>query len=790
MLINNLMNYINEISIQINDFLDSDKKCLAIKTESREFCKNIIYDIETDYVFSELLYHVDSPLQLLYLLKQQLNPNKKSPEYSFFINGEILGGNPFGVFQAATNFFKSDTTFYQNQIINQLKKINGSRFGILLYIEDDLSKDLYNLIVQLCSNKEIESKFILIYTSNSYRLSLLKYTKFSTQIELNYTYGILKNHFVNLNDTQLKSMIAITKNDIAEMQNIYNYLIETSELEKNNSELMLEKLIENNIISSINYETNKVLGLASFLLNRFTADEINSIFNLNSNDVSKLNDIASVLENSLHKKLIEQFDDEYGFYTEILKNIFKKINENKKKQFHLAIEKYLSEYNPFQYYVRLYHLKEANSDKFLNMIAMQVIHCLHFHKQISQNIESDFILYFGKDCYDTFVKIYDLINQGKFSDALLCVVNFDTKNNYIIECEIEYICLFLGWKTGEQFSETLFEKKLKNIIDSECEPEIKLYTLLLKLSIVSNEGNNFPNSDSPYFIYKEIYKELMKYNSIESNYLLNILYRKSNCAKMRVSAIKSIQESFKFFSEKKELYPNEYFMAGVNYTALLLQSSTKSNQYQFCDLDKQEIFNCRNALKVAELLKEELSENCPAQVLNYLMNNYLLARMLYSDNPPSNLELQFFAKTVEQDNASCAVMTYMNIGTIYASLQDTDNAKIYWEKAEKINNNQDEYFTYILNCNKFILAYINKENIANDSFPTMVPGIMQDNEIKQYMLKRQTIIYNLIEKDISLNYEELQRHFENEFSNHFKEMNLLFFSQPYIYSDVQFWSEN
>lgn len=46
------------------------------------------------------------------------------------------------------------------------------------------------------------------------------------------------------------------------------------------------------------------------------------------------------------------------------------------------------------------------------------------------------------------------------------------------------------------------------------------------------------------------------------------------------------------------------------------------------------------------------------------------------------------------------------------------------------------------------------------------------------------------EKDISLNYEELQRHFENEFSNHFKEMNLLFFSQPYIYSDVQFWSEN
>ena len=131
-----------ECAVKINDFINNENtQYLFIKTTSPIFCRQLIEQTVNDYDVSELFYNIKYPYQLLYILRQQLNPNK-SKEYKFFTSLNIHGINPLAIISDISNLFKHDVSTYSTQIFDTLKKINSSKFVVLLCIDDDICPDL------------------------------------------------------------------------------------------------------------------------------------------------------------------------------------------------------------------------------------------------------------------------------------------------------------------------------------------------------------------------------------------------------------------------------------------------------------------------------------------------------------------------------------------------------------------------------------------------------------------------------------------------------------------------
>lgn len=102
--------------------------------------------------------------------------------------------------------------------------------GIILFCSSKLSQELYNLILYLMQEESLESKFIIIFydDTNDSNLYLMGQNFHSKQIIIEYSLDMLKNHFSMLSEEQIKTLISSTSDDIVEMQNIYNYYIESS----------------------------------------------------------------------------------------------------------------------------------------------------------------------------------------------------------------------------------------------------------------------------------------------------------------------------------------------------------------------------------------------------------------------------------------------------------------------------------------------------------------------------------------------------------------------------------
>lgn len=223
-------------------------------------------------------------------------------------------------------------------------------------------------------------------------------------------------------------------------------------------------------------------------------------------------------------------------------------------------------------------------------------------------------------------------------------------------------------------------------------------------------------------------------------------------------------------------------MSGTNLVALLLQSAIKFSSMNR-SLQKE-----RNPYLLAKMLRRQLSPNCPPALSVNLENNYLIAKQLFTSNPPTENELKKIVKQLDRVDSGCKIMTYMNIGTLYAIRQNFTVATEYWNKAEDINEGNDEYFTYILKSNKLILRLSQNLKTVNCDLGE-IPSVFSDNEVIQYIAMRQTILRELIKIE-NLNYIKIKEYFDKKYHEAFHGVELHFFSQPYILSDVQFWSDN
>ncbi len=772
----------------LNNFINSDKKILLLDSQSLRNAINLLHLLENEYSLSEIFENTNSVSEFLFLLKQQYNPSKKNYELNAYFNHQVSEHFSFNfLLKTTANLFRPDIVSYTNQIEQIIKKMNYSKIAIIMNMKENFCDEMLELLQTLCENENLEIKFIVIYNSNKIKFTnnLLELNNYVEKIHLDYPISCLLNSFSKLSKDEINLLISLTNNDIYEMQNIYPYLVESDECSFGDKNYLKNKITQK-IAAICTAEEKYVLGIASYFIDRFTQEKINTIINIDER-INKITDLASIINIAIQDKFLEYKEQDYGFYTEFIQTVFSDLNKDNRTLFNNVIEKYLQKYHPFDYATRRAHLRMSNDDREKEMIAMQVIHCLHFYEQINEVLKNEFIAVFDENTFNVLISTFDCIEKGEYLKNYYSLTNLDDFGSQVLSNEIEYLLLFLEWKLSDIKKSEHIETDLISLLNSDCELEQKIFVLLLKLSIVSNGKDNIFKSERPVTIYKEIYSILSSQKSVEFDYLINILYRKSNSAKFRVPSISLVKQSFKYFTERKELYSKQYFMAGNNYIALLLQSIGDKNQSLY--KTNNEIFECDDPYYIADTLLNELSIDSFSDLYVYIKSNYLVASELLNKDKFNENDLLQFIDVCKNTNISTQIMIYINVGTLFAIHGNLQQARLLWEKASQLNITNDTYYEYILKNNLFI-ANIVSENSTIMPFNSIDTSIFQDdNEINQYYNLRNKLLNNLYFTNKHYSYSEICSYFEKEFYDKF-EKPLKLFSTPYLLSDIQFWSEN
>ncbi|MBD5086435.1 MAG: hypothetical protein HDT32_03645 [Clostridiales bacterium] len=783
----NFFTYTYEISCEINDFLESNKKCLIIYTKNFKNCNNIFNEIQSDFVFTDVYYNVKNLLHLLFLLRQQKNPKKRAAEYNFFVNAGHVRLNPMGLIKSATNAFREDIKYFEEQIVQQLKEL-GAQIVVPICYCDEMGNEIFDLIFKLCCRHDINTKFILLCHNDSMlQIKAFASEDFCDSLKIEFTTSILKTKFKNLTIEQLNFIKIATNDDLFEMEKIYEYLNKISAL-NDETPLIIDELFNNIVAKNYSGDKSLVLSIAAHFKEKFTVDGLEYVY-CNSESVDYSNEIINILDTCVEDGILNATNKEYFFIIGLFKKAFSKIYENRNIRFHSTIECYLEMKNPFEYDLRYYHLREIKSSRAGDMLLMKVINALRLKKVIDNDTKTAFEEYFDINLLESLTSIYTLIESGNFKEALFKCSSIDTANNLILHNEVKYLYLFLEWKEISNKNHNLLIHDFEEILSAKCETETKLYTMLLQLSIACNEGNKLDKFPSPSKLFYDIIKILDNYDCIDALFLKNVLYRKSNAALIRVSSLRNVKSSFEYFKDKKELYSNEYFMAGTNLVALLLQSSIKTNA-KLPQKSISSLADIRNPYLLAKELKNQLSRNCPPALKVNLENNFLIAKQLFTGTPPTQSNLEKLAGCLDGTGHGCKIMTYMNLGTMYALRKEYERAIYYWNKAEELNDDNDEYYTYIIKNNRIICKKSQNEKVFPDELPSEeIPSVFADKEVIQYIKYRQTILSQLILKE-NIDYDYIETLFNDEFNSLFHGAQLFFFSQPYFLSDVQFWSDN
>ena len=482
----------------LNNFINSDKKILLLDSQSLRNAINLLHLLENEYSLSEIFENTNSVSEFLFLLKQQYNPNKQKYELNAYFNHQVSEHFSFNfLLKTTANLFRPDIVSYTNQIEQIIKKMNYSKIAIIMNMKENFCDEMLELLQILCENENLEIKFIVIYNSNKIKFTnnLLELNNYVEKIHLDYPISCLLNSFSKLSKDEINLLISLTNNDIYEMQNIYPYLVESDECSFGDKNYLKNKITQK-IAAICTAEEKYVLGIASYFIDRFTQEKINTIINIDER-INKITDLASIINIAIQDKFLEYKEQDYGFYTEFIQTVFSDLNKDNRALFNNVIEKYLQKYHPFDYATRRAHLRMSNDDREKEMIAMQVIHCLHFYEQINEVLKNEFIAVFDENTFNVLISTFDCIEKGEYLKNYYSLTNLDDFGSQVLSNEIEYLLLFLEWKLSDIKKSEHIETDLISLLNSDCELEQKIFVLLLKLSIVSNGKDNIFKNERP-----------------------------------------------------------------------------------------------------------------------------------------------------------------------------------------------------------------------------------------------------------------------------------------------------
>lgn len=133
----------------------------------------------------------------------------------------------------------------------------------------------------------------------------------------------------------------------------------------------------------------------------------------------------------------------------------------------------------------------------------------------------------------------------------------------------------------------------------------------------------------------------------------------------------------------------------------------------------------------------------------YNFNNYILAKYFrYKD---LSKDINDFEKILKTNDISVdtKILTYINLAGLRACNGELSEAKQIYTRAEKLNNDYDDYFIYFINTNLCAVSLLENNFIRAAEYlnkSDFIPKLFSAYE-KQYLRTRNETLYTLVKSN-------------------------------------------
>lgn len=769
-----LFNYQLEASYLINEYLQDNKICI-LSGKSGIGKKYLIKEIECDfnkYPIIENAYTIkDLYSQLLFFNNEQVNAN-----LDIGVGNTIQANIPITqILNKFQSFIKSDFNNLEDKIVNELNNItkkNNLLFSIQLYknTSDNLIDFIFNRLIGLDIH-------LIIIVDEEDAIYLKKKTNFQSipNVIVDCKIDEINSIFENLlSKNDIKKMLSMTCGKIKYIIEIYNYLTTSPSNDFiDYSQLKISHIKDENI------DAYNLLEFLSYFKDDFSKNEIKYIHNRLYDEIRIYSELNSILKYIKENNILEENNSIFHFVLSLFKQIIKQNNKDDKK-FYKVIGDCIKELYPLDLNGQSYYYARAE-DEYLNIVkwfnVIRLVRNKIFDEElmhIINSIENSKIKQISTIIANAYKEYYD----ANYNKALNILSKINNSEYSSISNEASYLTALCYWKKSDEFKSNTY-KILETIIsDPNTFEETVLLSKLSLLSIYSNDAQ-YHNINS-YKLYNELKNYINQKISQDLDYklLLNILRRKSNSVFSSKECVNDLKSSFDYFNEHKNIFFEEFAMSLCNYCAVLLNLG---------EFDKS--LDCYRTINWNRL-------NSLYKLYNY--NNYLLSVFFANKMNVSNImtdkidKYELLLKT-SQMSIDTKILTQINLAGLKIYEEKYDEAEELYKSAEKMNNGYDDYFDYLINRNKCILAiihndYSNAEILFNHL--NYIPKLFSAYE-KQYLRKRDEVLLEIVQnKEENLTISTLSNIIDTKLDTEFITNNTKFFSTAILFSDIQFWTDN
>lgn len=674
------------------------------------------------------------------------------------------------LFSKIKNLTKDDFSDYKSKIINLFKKTTKTNKYVLpIYLYKDTSFDLIEFLSTELN--EIGIYVIFLIDSNDYKFSIID-DKIIPKYIINITNVEIKNYLTNyfqeqhIEDSALEEIIKYANENLNIIKEITFYF-DKQKLKKidNLDKIFVQKI---DILTDEEYNYLKFL---SYFENDLSIIELNFVYNILHKNLDVYNPLNSLIHTLINDSILIKEKDFYRFIVNYFKNILKARGEADKEFYLKNIEKCICKINPLDYKSRYNYLKQTSDKTKID----EILFMLKIHELRTENIVKNEDSFYEESLNEIFKQIeetHNLINKGLFYEATKLVDCINYTNSEAITSEIDYLKSTCYWKESSTQKPLCVDRLCRIICNSKSEWETKFLAQMKLFTIYVNDAQYHKDAlEKARKIFNDLEIELSKKNDFTSLLYLNILRRKSNAVFDSKKSIELLNSSLTFFEKYKDEFNDEYSMVLCNYCAVLLNLGNFESSYNVFLKHNQGTIDNKQWL--------------------YLENNFVISSFFVNKLSEKNLKI-FLEKIDALENDDAKILFYINIANVYFSLGNHLLGETIMHKAFELNSNYDDYYNYFIHSNLCIHYLIkgDQESAEQEYIKSnFVPQLYKSYE-GQYIQYRNEIIGGLIKSKKRFNFEDLSSNMKLAFDSRFITNNTAFFNTPYIFSDIQFWSEN
>ena len=614
---------------------------------------------------------------------------------------------------------------------------------------------------------------------NKFQLDLVNKTEYSYLLK---HFGLKKEFDIKI----IETLYSITGGHLHLTKAVINYIVENEEkiddiehlISQKEVGIFIEERLKNYGAEGLLIE--ELLKYASIIGISFTFFELESITKKNEYDIKKLLSNA----NKLHLVTEVESNKNVNFIHEVIRELFNKKLDEESSLYYQAYSECLKIIKPNSYLSRGIALLKAGK---LNDAA--ILYILDFLKKtrekdainneyekelnvLANDIRAQEYISVMKECYQHY-------HEGDLNSSIKKLSWIEDIYPIELLAERDYLkalCLNKKLDSDSRTKAVNMLNRYKTLENINEESEIWCRILLLQIIsyIHINDKDNAIKNEKKINVYLS---NRMNYD-LDAEDKINILRRKASAIHEITFAYRQTKKSVDYFGPiEAPLNPIQYYYSLNNHAANALVIGDFDISFDYANL----------AIKLIKDFKQIDFPNPEKLINNYILSGIASKKMSIENGIEHFKEI--FKKT---DQSADSILMRINQAVLYAINNDLQEAgKLLNILQQKLldQNSIELYYSYYVDSNMMVVEYLkgNKElaiNLWNKL--SYVPSIGES----KYYKERHELIKSLFEMDLKVTGKEwsnlLNKYFP-EFDEKYDEKS---FTNGFLTSDIQFWSES